>query len=137
MLAKAAAGLAVLLSVLFLLEQCSPRVTSIRVRNETDQARYVSVVRTPKYPTNIWVVLIDPAADTFAVEWEGGRDVPVHVLDAECNPVGTFRAAPSGVYLVDAVPGLVGTMKDGPGYEPRTEIPGIHDTSECGGHLDR
>jgi hypothetical protein len=134
---KSAAAIAVVLCVVFLLGQCSRLVTSIRVRNDTEQYWYVSVARTPMYRDNFWLVLVDPGADAFAVEWEGRRDVAVQVLDAECNLAGTFHETPSGVYVVDAVPGLIGTMRDGPGYEPRTEIPGIHDTFECGGHLDR
>jgi hypothetical protein len=134
---RSAGAIAVALCVAFLLGQCSRPVTSIRVRNDTDQSWYVSVVRTPNYPDTLWVVLVDPGADAFAVEWEGGRDVPVHVLDAQCNPVGTFQQGPASIHVVAAVPGLTGRMSDGPGYEPRTEIPGIHDSMECGGFLER
>jgi hypothetical protein len=120
-----------------LLAQGSRPDTSIRVRNDTEKSWYVSVVRTPKYPDGLWVVSVDPGADTFAVEWEGGRGVPVQVLDSQCHSVGTFHEGPSGIYLVDAVPGLTGRIKDGPGYEPRTELPGIHDSDRCGGFLER
>jgi hypothetical protein len=131
------AAIAATLVVAILLGQGHRPDTSIRVRNDTDQSWYVSVVRTPKYPDNLWVVSVDPGANAFAVEWEGGRGVPVHVLDAQCHSVGTFHQGSSGIYVVDAVPGLTGQIKDGPGYEPRTELPGIHDSLKCGGFLDR
>ena len=132
-----AIAIAIAIGVASLLAQGSRPDTSIRVRNDTDQSWYLSVVRTPKYPDGLWVVSVDPGADAFAVEWEGGRGVSVHVLDAACHSVGTFHEGPSSVYLVDAVPGLTGRIKDGPGYEPRTELPGIHDSDKCGGFLDR
>ena len=137
MRARYAGAIAVVLGLAFLIGQGSRPDTSIRVRNDTDQSWYVSVIRTPNYPDNLWVVSVDPGADAFAVEWEGGRGVPVQVLDADCHSVGTLREGPSGIYLVDAVPGLTGQIKDGPGYEPRTELPGIHDSLKCGGFLDR
>ena len=133
MRAKFAAAIALVLGMVFLLGQCSRPVTSLRVRNDTEQSWYVSVARTPNVPGNLWVVLVDPGADAFAVEWEGHRDVAVRVLDEACNPVGTFHEAASGVYVVDAVPGLIGTMRDGPGYEPRTDIPGIQTPSNAAG----
>ena len=132
-----AAAIAATLVGAILLGQGPRPDTSIRVRNDTDQSWYVSVVRTPKYPYNLWVVSVDPGADAFGVEWEGGRRVPVHVLDAQCNSVGTFHLGPAGIYVVDAVSGLTGQIKDGPGHEPRTELPGIHDSVKCGGFLDR
>jgi hypothetical protein len=111
--------------------------TSLYVKNETSAAWYVSVVQhVDGGSSRLWVVQVFPGADNFGLSWDGGETVAVSVLNSDCEPVGTFRSGENGTWVVDAVPGLTGTIEHhGAPFGSRTTTPGIIDTEDCGGVL--
>jgi hypothetical protein len=117
---------------------CAGGDTSLYVTNDTAEPWHLRVEREPDQEFATWVVTVDPGADTFALSWEGGESVPVEVLAMDCSTLGTFRPSESGLWVVDAVPGLAGRLeRHGAPLGSRTTTPGVSDTEDCGGFLGR
>jgi len=92
--------LAIALAVPLALSACAGGDTSIYVRNETDEAWYVAVLRKQTDPDSRWVVRVNPGADAFAVSWDGGPDVPVDILGPDCQSVGHFQKGDGDTWVV-------------------------------------
>jgi hypothetical protein len=132
------AQLACVVWLTFVLGGCAGGDTSMYVKNGSSESWYLSVSRGLGDPCcNLWVVKVAPGADTFALSWNGGPSVKVSVLGLDCSPVGSFRAAEDGTYVVDSVAGLMARIENHGGpFGSRTTTPGVEDTYDCGGFLE-
>lgn len=120
--------------ILLVASGCAGGDTSLYVKNDSEASWYLSVQRKPSEADSLWVVKVEPGADTFALSWDGGDAVPITVLALDCSPVGTLHALADGAWVVDAAPGLTGRVENhgGPAGS-RTTTPGVTDTEACGG----
>jgi hypothetical protein len=102
----------------------------MHVRNDTEQPWLIRVQRLPSDPGNLMVARVDPGADGPAVEWRGEQDVPVEILDSECNVMGVLTSSDGKNYAVAELPGLTGHIEP---WIPwgANRSPGIHDVLEC------
>jgi hypothetical protein len=105
----------------------------MHVSNNTTERWLIRVQFEPDKPQQM-VARIDPGATGPAVEWQGGRDATVEVLELDCTVVGTFRPTEGNNFVVDAIPGLTGELR---AFETRwgaNRAEGISNLSNCGGY---
>jgi hypothetical protein len=126
--------LAVALAALTL-TSCAGGDFSFYVKNSTASTWYLETPRSGD-SGDMWVVKVDPGADTFALSWSRKSSGTVTVLALDCTVVGVFRATGDGSWVVDAVPGLTGRVEANGGPPgSRTTTPGVIDSTQCGGTL--
>lgn len=104
------------------------------VRNDSDRAWLIRVQMLPTDPDRYYVARVDPGADGPAVAWKGQADVPVEVLDSNCEVVGVFQTLDSTTYAVDGLTGLSGHVEPFNGLGAN-RAEGITDVDMCGGQL--
>jgi hypothetical protein len=133
-----AASLALGLALAASVAGCAGGDTSLYIRNDSQESWYLSVERVPGDLGSLWVVKVAPGADTFALSWNGGDEVPVAVLRPDCTPVGNLQLSTDGTWATNVAPGLTGRIENSGGpFGSRSTTPGVEDTEDCGGFLYR
>jgi hypothetical protein len=103
----------------------------IRIRNDTSQAWYIKI-DSPTSGMPAFVNRVEPGANGVGVSWQGEATKPIDVLDLACDKVATFHTVDGTSYVIDAVPGLVGTVEP---YSLGNDGTGLKPTTDCGGFL--
>lgn len=99
------------------------------VANDTDHAVHLRVQEKPGSPDIYHVARVEPGADGPGVTWVGERDVPVEVLNAQCQLIGVLRTQDGTQYFVEELPGLTRSHR---GVARRTGKPNAGHRSHSG-----
>jgi hypothetical protein len=77
---------------------------------------------------------VNPGESGFALAWIGDTNVPIELLDKDCNVLGVFESSDGVEYTVKGVDGIVGSIRKYQISHPPAET--LAGSSQCGGLIE-